>query len=209
MQSKPKGLLLVVSGPAGVGKGTIDKILLERHSNMKLSVSATTRNPRPGEVDGVHYFFIDEDKFRSMIDNGEFLEYMHVFNLHYYGTPRSFVEKELEQGNDVLLEIDVNGAKRVKESYPDAVLVFIAPPDLKQLKARLVGRGTETPEQIEKRFGTAVEEIRQIEHYDYTVVNDVLEDAVKQVESIISAEKSRVSRNTALVEELTAGGTEK
>lgn len=205
MAQKEKGLLLVVSGPAGVGKGSIDRILLDRHDNIKLSVSATTRGPRPGEIDGVHYFFIDEDKFRSMIDNNEFLEYMHVFNLHYYGTPRSFVEKELAQGNSVLLEIDVQGAMRVKQAYPDAVLIFIAPPSMKQLKERLVGRGTETPEQIEKRFSTAAGEIRMMENYDYVVVNNILEDAAVQVENIISAEKCRVRRNSELVSELAGG----
>lgn len=115
MNQSREGLLLVVSGPAGVGKGTIDGILLERHSNIKLSVSATTRKPRPGEIDGVHYFFIDEDRFKSMIEENAFLEYMHVFNMHYYGTPRTYVEQELKAGHDVLLEIDVQGAMRVKK----------------------------------------------------------------------------------------------
>lgn len=123
-----EGLLLVVSGPAGVGKGTIDRVLLERNPNMRLSVSATTRAPRPGEIDGVHYFFISDEKFQQMVSKGEFLEYVHVFNMDYYGTPRSFVEEEIALGHDVLLEIDVQGAMRVRETYPDAVLVFIAPP---------------------------------------------------------------------------------
>ena len=150
-----EGLLLVVSGPAGVGKGTIDRVLLERNPNMRLSVSATTRAPRPGEIDGVHYFFISDEKFQQMVSKGEFLEYVHVFNMDYYGTPRSFVEEEIALGHDVLLEIDVQGAMRVRETYPDAVLVFIAPPSMGKLKSRLVGRGTETPEAIERRFETA------------------------------------------------------
>jgi len=201
MKQSREGLLLVVSGPAGVGKGTIDTILLERHRNMRLSVSATTRKPRPGEIDGVHYLFIDEDKFRTMIDNGEFLEHMHVFNMHYYGTPRAFVEEELHAGNDVILEIDVQGAMRVKETYPDAVLVFIAPPSMSELKERLIGRNTETPEQIEKRFATAFNEMRYMKQYDYIVVNDVVDFAVSRMEHIINAEKCSVKRNAALINE--------
>ena len=134
MKQSREGLLLVVSGPAGVGKGSIDGILLERHRNMRLSVSATTRSPRPGEIDGVHYFFIDEERFRQMIAENAFLEYMQVFNMHFYGTPRAYVEQELRAGHDVLLEIDVQGAMRVKESYPDAVLIFVAPPSMSALK---------------------------------------------------------------------------
>ena len=205
MKQNREGLLLVVSGPAGVGKGSIDGILLERHSNMRLSVSATTRNPRPGEIDGVHYFFIDEDKFRTMIDNNEFLEHMHVFNLHYYGTPKAFVDQELQAGHDVILEIDVQGAMRIKEAYPEAVLVFIAPPSMSQLKERLIGRNTETPEQIEKRFATAYNEIKYMDRYDYVVVNDVIEYAVRRMENIINAEKCRVRRNTALINEFIGG----
>lgn len=203
MDQNREGLLLVVSGPAGVGKGTIDGILLQRHANLHLSVSATTRSPRPGEINGVHYFFIDEEKFRTMIEADEFLEYMHVFNMHYYGTPRAYVEQELHAGHDVLLEIDVQGAKKIKAAYPDAVLIFIAPPSMSQLKERLIGRNTETPEQIEKRFNTAYSEVREMGIYDYIVVNDVIDVAVGRMESIIKAEKCRRSRNSALIEELT------
>lgn len=205
MKQSREGLLLVVSGPAGVGKGSIDGVLLERHRNMRLSVSATTRKPRPGEIDGVHYFFIDEDKFRSMIDNDEFIEYMHVFNLHYYGTPRAYVEQELQAGHDVILEIDVQGAMRIKEAYPDAVLIFIAPPSMSELKERLIGRNTETPEQIEKRFATAFNEVKYMDRYDYVVVNDVIDFAVSRMEHIINAEKCRVDRNAALVNEFVGG----
>ena len=208
MRESKKGLLIVISGPSGVGKGSIINVLLERRSNAKLSVSATTRSPRPGEIDGVHYFFIDEPTFKSMIERNEFLEYMHVFNTHYYGTPRSFVLEELEAGNDVILDIDVQGAMKVKASYPDAVLVFIAPPSMSELKERLLGRGTETPEQVERRFNTAFEEMKQVGNYDYVVVNDILDIAINKVESIIGAEKSRMTRNSALISELT-GGSEK
>lgn len=204
-QHHRKGLLLVVSGPAGVGKGTIDRVLLERNTNMRLSVSATTRAPRPGEIDGVHYFFISDDKFKEMVENNEFLEYMHVFNLHYYGTPRSFVEEEIAMGHDVLLEIDVQGAMRVREAYPGAVLVFIAPPSMGKLKSRLVGRGTETPEVIERRFQTAFSELKYMKKYDYIVVNDVLDVAISHMEHIIDAEKCRSERNDELVNKLLGG----
>ena len=204
-QHHRKGLLLVVSGPAGVGKGTIDRVLLERNTNMRLSVSATTRAPRPGEIDGVHYFFISDDKFKEMVENNEFLEYMYVFNLHYYGTPRSFVEEEIAMGHDVLLEIDVQGAMRVREAYPGAVLVFIAPPSMGKLKSRLVGRGTETPEVIERRFQTAFSELEYMKKYDYIVVNDVLDVAISHMEHIIDAEKCRSERNDELVNKLLGG----
>lgn len=204
-QHHRKGLLLVVSGPAGVGKGTIDRVLLERNTNMRLSVSATTRAPRPGEIDGVHYFFISDDKFKEMVEKNEFLEYMHVFNLHYYGTPRSFVEEEIAMGHDVLLEIDVQGAMRVREAYPSAVLVFIAPPSMGKLKSRLVGRGTETPEVIERRFQTAFSELEYMKNYDYIVVNDVLDVAISHMEHIVDAEKCRSERNEELVNKLLGG----
>lgn len=204
-QHHREGLLLVVSGPAGVGKGTIDRVLLERHDNMKLSVSATTRAPRPGEINGVHYFFIGDTQFRSMIDNGEFLEYTQVFNMNYYGTPRKFVENEIAAGRDVLLEIDVQGAMNIRASYPDAVLVFIAPPSMGELKSRLVGRGTETPEAIERRFATAYKELGYLDKYDYVVVNDVLDSAIQEMESIIRAEKCRTVRNASLLKKLQEG----
>ncbi len=205
MKQFRSGLLLVVSGPAGVGKGTIDTALLRRNDDIRMSVSATTRLPRPGEIDGVHYFFKSEEEFRRMIDEGAFLEYVHVFDMHYYGTPRSFVEEELAAGRNVILEIDVQGGMRVKEAYPDAVLVFIAPPSLSQLKARLIGRGTESQEEIERRFAESVKEIERAAHYDYVVVNDVVDIAVSRMESIITAEKCRCRRNVKLLEQLNGG----
>lgn len=195
MNQTRRGLLLVVSGPAGVGKGTVDNSLLMRNSNIRMSVSATTRKPRPGEIDGIHYFFKSEEEFRRMIDEGAFLEYMHVFGTDYYGTPRSFVEEELAAGRNVILEIDVQGGMTVKAAYPDAVLIFVAPPSMSELKTRLIGRGTETPENIEKRFVTAFAEVECAKNYDYVVINDVLDVAVGRVESIISAERCRCSRN--------------
>lgn len=205
MNQSREGLLLVVSGPAGVGKGTLDKALLERHQNMKLSVSATTRAPRPGEIDGVHYFFKTEEEFKAMIERNEFLEYMHVFQTNYYGTPRSFVEEQLSRGIDVILEIDVQGAMKVKKAFPNAVMIFIAPPSMAELKSRLIGRNTETLEQIEKRFATAEKEIAMLPEYEYVVTNDVVEMAVNRMESIITAEKCKVSRSDALLAKLQGG----
>ena len=143
MKEQRNGLLLVVSGPSGVGKGTLVKALMDRNSKIKMSVSATTREPRPGEIEGVHYFFKSEEEFKAMADRGEFLEYIHVFGSKYYGTPRSFVEQHLSNGYDVILEIDVQGAMKVKQSFPDAVLMFITAPSMSEIKSRLIGRGTE------------------------------------------------------------------
>ena len=205
MNQSREGLLLVVSGPAGVGKGTLDKALLERHQDMKLSVSATTRAPRPGEIDGVHYFFKTEEEFKAMIERNEFLEYMHVFQTNYYGTPRSFVEEQLSRGIDVILEIDVQGAMKVKKAFPNAVMIFIAPPSMAELKSRLIGRNTVTLEQIEKRFATAEKEIAMLPEYEYVVTNDVVEMAVNRMEAIITAEKCKVSRSDALLAKLQGG----
>ncbi len=205
MKQNRKGLLLVISGPAGVGKGTINLSLISRNSDIRMSVSATTRAPRPGEIDGVHYFFKSEEEFQRMIDTDAFLEYMRVFNTHYYGTPKSFVEQELAEGRSVILEIDVQGAMRVKAAYPDAVLIFIAPPSMSELKSRLIHRGTESSEAIERRFETAYQEMQFIDRYDYVVVNDILDLAIARTEDIISAERCRVTRNGGLIEKLQGG----
>ncbi len=200
MKEQRNGLLLVVSGPAGVGKGTLDKALMERNNRIKMSVSATTRAPRPGEVEGVHYFFKTEEEFKAMVDRGEFLEYMHVFGSNYYGTPRSFVEQHLANGYDVILEIDVQGAMKVKQAFPDAVLIFITAPSMSEIKSRLIGRGTESMEQVEKRFATAFEEVKMTPRYDYVIVNDVVDKAVHHMEAILEAERCRVSRSSDLIE---------
>ena len=205
MKQNRKGLLLVISGPAGVGKGTINLSLISRNSDIRMSVSATTRSPRPGEIDGVHYFFKSEEEFQKMIEDGAFLEYMRVFNTHYYGTPKSFVEQELDEGRSVILEIDVQGAMRVKAAYPDAVLIFIAPPSMSELKSRLIHRGTESSEAIDRRFETAYQEMKYIDRYDYVVVNDILDLAIARTEDIIVAERCRVSRNSELIEKLQGG----
>ena len=205
MKQTRKGLLLVISGPAGVGKGTINLSLISRNSDIRMSVSATTRSPRPGEIDGVHYFFKSDAEFQKMIESGAFLEYMRVFNTHYYGTPKSFVEQELTEGRSVILEIDVQGAMRVKAAYPDAVLIFIAPPSMSELKSRLIHRGTESSEAIERRFETAFQEMEFVDRYDYVVVNDILDLAIARTEDIIVAERCRVSRNGELIEKLRGG----
>jgi guanylate kinase len=188
-----KGLLLVVSGPSGAGKGTICKAFLEKNKNVKLSISATTRSPREGEVEGVNYFFVTKEKFKGMIDNGELLEHAQIYD-NFYGTPKAAILENLEQGYDVLLEIEMQGAKQIKEVYPEGVFIFILPPSLDELKSRIVGRGTETEEQINKRFGSAFEEICQIENYDYFIVNKDIDQSAKELSDMISAEKNKVHR---------------
>ena len=202
MKEQRNGLLLVVSGPSGVGKGTLVKALMGRNSRIKMSVSATTRAPRPEEIEGVHYFFKTEEEFKAMVDRGEFLEYIHVFGSKYYGTPRSFVEQQLADGYDVILEIDVQGAMKVKQAFPDAVLMFITAPSMSEIKSRLIGRGTETMEQVEKRFATAFEEIKMIPQYDYVIINDVVDVAVHHMEAILEAERCRTSRSNYLSESI-------
>lgn len=188
-----KGILLVVSGPSGAGKGTICKAFLEKNPEVKLSISATTRLPREGEVDGVNYYFIDKDKFKSMIDKEEFMEHAYFFENHY-GTPKKPVLENLENGKDVVLEIDILGAMQVKERCPEAVMIFILPPSIEELKHRITGRGTETPEQVKKRLSRAMEEIRKIEEYSYFIVNDDVKRAVEEMEAIVLSEKNKVDR---------------
>lgn len=190
---KRKGLLLVVSGPSGAGKGTICKALLEANDDIKLSISATTRKPRVGEVDGVNYYFVNKENFNDMIKDNEFLEYAQIYD-NYYGTPKAQIMQNLENGVDVLLEIEMQGAMQIKKAYPEGVFIFALPPSLKELKNRIVGRGTESEEEIEKRFSCAFEEIKLIEGYDYFVFNKDVDTSVKEIENIIACEKSRVIR---------------
>lgn len=185
-----KGELFVISGPSGAGKGTIVERLI-RDTEMELSVSATTRAPRPGEREGVSYYFIDRDEFRARIDAGGFLEYAEVYG-NYYGTPRQNVTDKLAGGIDVVLEIDIQGAMKVKRSYPEGIFIFILPPSLAVLRERLTGRGTDSGETIELRLSKTREEIAQVGGYDYFVINDDLEEAVRRVEAIVLAEHSRV-----------------
>ncbi|MCR4612327.1 MAG: guanylate kinase [Lachnospiraceae bacterium] len=191
-----KGLIIVLSGFSGAGKGTIMKHLLQAHPNeYNLSISATTRKKRPGEQEGREYFFKTKEEFQAMIDNGELLEYA-TFNDKSYGTPKSYVQELTEAGKDVILEIEVQGALKVKEQFPEALLLFVTPPSAKTLKERLVGRGTESPEVIAQRLAISSNESHLMDKYDYLIINDVLEDSVNKVHNIIQGEHARTIRNT-------------
>lgn len=188
-----RGLLIVISGPSGAGKGTLCKALLEKNKGLSLSISMTTRTPRKGEIDGVNYFFRDRQTFEKMINNNEFLEYARVYD-NYYGTPRKYVEDIISKGKDVILEIDIQGALKVKEIYDKGVFIFILPPSMEELRNRIKKRGSETEESFLKRFKAAYREINYISKYNYVVVNDTIENSVKKLESIIIAEKCRIDR---------------
>lgn len=188
------GFLLVLSGPSGSGKGTVSKELMSKRDDIVFSVSTTTRKARVGEVDGVNYFFKDKDEFIRMQEKNEFLESAFV-HTNYYGTPKSFVMEQIEKGEIVLLEIDVQGALQVKKNYKNAVFIFLLPPTMDELKDRIIKRGTETPEDINRRFENAFKELDFVGEYDYFVVNDKVENAVKDIESIIAAEMLRVKRH--------------
>lgn len=187
------GLLLVLSGPSGVGKGTVCKALRERMPNLVYSVSATTRAPRTGEVEGVNYFFKTTQHFKEMIEQDELLEWAEYVG-NYYGTPRRFVEETLASGRDVILEIEVQGALQVKEKFPQGIFLFLAPPDLEELQNRIVGRGTETEESIRSRMEMAKAEIELMDKYDYVVVNDVIESACEKIKAIVTAEHLKKDR---------------
>lgn len=202
-----KGLLVVVSGFSGVGKGTLVKKLVTECDNYALSVSMTTRKPREGEIDGVSYFFVDHDTFEQTIAQDGLVEYASYVG-NYYGTPKAWVEEQRNSGKDVVLEIEVQGALKVKEKFPDAVLIFVLPPSAKELKSRLEGRGTETQDVVLKRLSRAEEESAFVEQYDYIVVNDDLGACMEAVNGIVRAEHQRPNLNlehiTNLKEELNA-----
>lgn len=200
-----KGFLLVISGPAGTGKGTLCKEILNRNKEIVFSVSTTTRKPRVGEVDGVNYFFIDNEKFESMVNNKEFLEYAYV-HTNYYGTPKKFVMDKIKEGEIVLLEIDVQGAMEIKKNFTEAVLVFLLPPTMEELKNRIINRGTETEEDINRRFKNAFKELDYVDNYNYFVINDKIEDAIADIESIIKAEKLKVNRHPDIKNQLISKG---
>lgn len=193
MTIEGRGLLIVISGPSGAGKGTICKSFMDRNKDVSVSVSATTRSPRQGEIDGVSYHFISKEKFEEKINSNDFLEYAQVYD-NYYGTPKSNVEEMLESGRNVILEIDIQGALKVKENTEEGVFIFILPPSMQELKERIIKRGSETKESLMKRFKSAYKEINFISKYNYAVVNDRVEIAVEKLEAIISAEKCRVDR---------------
>lgn len=190
---KKKGVLFVISGPSGVGKGTINKMLFDEFDGqVSFSVSATTRGPREGEVDGTHYFFISRQEFENRVANNEFLEHAEYAG-NCYGTPRSYVLKLLDEGVSVILEIDLQGAIQVKERMPESVSIFILPPSFEELESRLRGRGTETPEKIEKRLAAAKYEMEMAYTYDYRIVNDNLEEAYQQLRSIFLNETEKAN----------------
>ncbi|UDM32644.1 guanylate kinase [Lentilactobacillus laojiaonis] len=189
-----RGMLIVLSGPSGVGKGTVRKALFDEPDvDFEYSTSMTTREPRDGEVNGVDYYFVSKEQFEENIRNGEMLEYAKYVD-NYYGTPLKYVNETLDSGKDVFLEIEVNGAMQVRANCPDAVFVFLTPPDLMELKNRLIGRGTDEMDVINKRIEKAVSEIRMMRNYDYAVLNDKVENAVERIKDIIKSERLRVSR---------------
>lgn len=196
-----KGILIVVSGFSGAGKGTLMKKLMQDYDNYALSISATTRQPRGGEEDGREYFFRTKEEFEKMIARDELIEYARYVE-NYYGTPKQYVMEQLEAGKDVILEIEIQGALKVKEKYPDTLLMFVTPPSAQVLKDRLVGRGTETAEVIDSRMKRAVEESQGVEKYDYLVINDDLERCAKEMHSIIQGEHDRVSRNADFIDDI-------
>ncbi len=203
---KPQGVLLVLSGPSGAGKGTICQKLRENRNDLSYSVSATTRAPRKGEVDGKDYFFLTIDRFKEMIANDEMLEYAEIYG-NYYGTPRSYVMNILDQGRDVVLEIDPQGALQIKKRFPDAVFVFIVPPSLDELTKRIYKRGTDSEEVIKRRLSAATSELAYASKYDYIIVNDEVEKASKKVSNIIDAERNRAVRTFFIVNEICRNGT--
>lgn len=200
--SNRKGTLFVISGPSGTGKGTVIKALLENHKDdIFLSISATTRNPREGEIDGRHYYFKTQEEFEKLIDNNGLLEWA-CFCSNYYGTPRQTVDEMLERGIDVILEIEIQGAMNIKEQDIGAKFIFILPPSFEELRQRIIGRQTESADVIEKRLETAKGELQYANKYDYVVMNDLVENAVCRIESIINAERCKVDKNKNLIEEV-------
>ena len=198
---KHKGILIVVSGFSGAGKGTLMKQLVHAYDNYALSVSMTTRKPRPGEQEGREYFFVNREEFEEKITNNGLVEYAQYCD-NYYGTPREYVEKQLEKGKDVILEIEIQGALKIKEKFPTALLLFVMPPSAAELKKRLEGRGTESLEVIKKRLMRASEEAEGIENYDYIVINDKLEECVSQMHYLIQAAHFSPSRNEEFIENM-------
>jgi len=194
IKEKNKGIIIVISGPSGAGKGSICKRIVEEMEDVKISVSMTSRNPRETEKEGVDYYFVTKEAFEEKIAKDEFLEYAIVHGGNYYGTPKSSIEELINNGINVILEIDIQGALKIKELIKDAIFIFIMPPSMKELKNRLIKRNTETKESMLERFKTAYKELNEYKKYNYVVANDELEVAVNKVKSIIISEKCRVDR---------------
>lgn len=201
MIMKHKGILIVVSGFSGAGKGTLMKQIVRSYENYALSISMTTRKPRPGEEEGREYFFVSREVFEDKISKDGLIEYA-IYCDNYYGTPREYVERQLERGKDVILEIEIQGALKVKKKFPTALLLFVMPPNVAELKKRLEGRGTESQEVINKRLKRACEEAEGIEEYDYIVINDELEECVKEMHSLIQAAHYAPIRNEEFIEKM-------
>lgn len=206
--TKPQGLLLVVSGPSGAGKGTICNLLREKLPELAYSVSVTSRQPRPGEVDGQDYFFKTVPQVKDMIFRGELLEYAQVYG-NYYGTPKPYVQKLLDEGKDVLLEIDIQGALQIKKVFPGGVFVFVVPPSLEELSARIYKRGTDREDVIRQRLAAATHELAYANEYDYIIVNDVAEKAADRVLTLLEAERYRAARTYFVVDKIIHPGADK
>jgi len=190
---KKEGMLVIISGPSGSGKGTVVKELVQKE-DFALSISATTRTPRTGEIDGTHYYFYDKETFENMKKQNELLEWAEFCD-NYYGTPRKYVEQQMLEGKNVILEIEVQGALQIKKLYSDCILVFLVPPDVKELKKRLIQRGTEDKQTIDRRMNRAIEEMEFVPQYDYIVINDTVEAAAEAICAIVKAESMKSSRN--------------
>ncbi len=200
-----RGLLVVISGPSGTGKGTVCKKLLAKRDNVRYSVSATTRKPREGEVEGSNYFFISESQFLEMLEKDALIEWDKYCD-NYYGTPKVFVDRCVESGTDVILEITVEGALEIKQKYPECVLIFIIPPSLEELRRRIESRATECCDVIEKRLEQAANELKYVSKYDYMILNDSVEDAVLKIEKVLDAERLKPSRNNEFLNSLISNG---
>ena len=195
-----RGKTFIVSGPSGVGKSTVLKALFEKHDDLYFSVSATTRSPREGEIDGVHYHFVGADAFRQMIGEDAFLEYAEYVG-NFYGTPKKYVDRAMDDGRDVILDIEIQGAQQVSRKRPETVRIFIAPPSWKELERRLTARGTDSPEKVQKRLLRAKVELQTADSYDYFVINDTVEKAVAELEAILCAEHCKPAERMGIIME--------